>query len=598
MLRALRVGGRSQLSAAIAVVLAGAVATVATVVVVAGSDVLSHPHANAFARGLAVALCVAVGAYTWWWRPDSVLGALVAGIGLSFSLTSLMAFRASLPFTMGRVALAIFVLFTVYVFACFPRDRLGSAVERAFVRGLVLSSAVVWLLALAFAKELPVGGPVAQCSGGCPLNALRLVTTSSTVSDVLDLAVSATTAIAIAGVTVILVGKARSPNQLRRRAVEPLLWIMSATVVAYASYIALRQVGVGGTEVPGAIAIAAFLSMPIGIFVGQIRGRVFAATRLRRLVSTAGRAPVSPQRVETMISEALGDPTLQLALWSPERDGYVDIHGATIHVPTQADDRAVTPVSRDGHLSAVLIHDAGLDFGPGMAEGVAATALMLLENSRLVQELRASRRRITEAAQAERVRLERDLHDGAQQRLVTIQIKLSMARDVEDPDERDAALAELEDDVTAAVEELRRLARGIYPPLLRDRGLGDALRSVVASAPGSVRVRCQGTTRYPFATEAAVYYSVLEATQNALKHAGARAQLKLSLECADTGVSFTLTDDGHGFDVGRRSNGMGMVSMRDRMAAVGGALSVSSTDSGTTVTGHAPARREDGEAES
>jgi signal transduction histidine kinase len=119
---------------------------------------------------------------------------------------------------------------------------------------------------------------------------------------------------------------------------------------------------------------------------------------------------------------------------------------------------------------------------------------------------------------------------------------------------------------------------------------------VVAGAPGSVRVRCRGTARYPFATEAAVYYSVLEATQNALKHAGAGAHLKLSLECADTGVSFRLSDDGRGFDVERRSNGMGMVSMRDRMSAVGGALSVSSTPSGTTVTGHAPARRSDDKA--
>src|SRR4029079_10942155 len=98
---------------AIALVVAGAVATAATVVVVAGSDVLSHPHANAAARGLAISLCVGVGAYPWWRRPASVLGALVAGIGLSFALTSPMAFRASLPFTIGRIALAVFVLFTV-----------------------------------------------------------------------------------------------------------------------------------------------------------------------------------------------------------------------------------------------------------------------------------------------------------------------------------------------------------------------------------------------------------------------------------------------------------------------------------------------------
>src|SRR3954447_491289 len=595
--RALRCAGRSRRRGTIGLVVAGVVATGATVGVVATSDVLSHPHANAGARGLAVALCVAVGAYTWWRRPDTALGALVAAIGLGFSLTSLMAFRGSLPFTLGRIALAVFVVFTVYVFVCFPRDRPGSSLERAFVGALVVANAVVWVLALALVRELPVGGPVAQCSGRCPPNALRVIGASSTVSDAVATAVSATTALAIAGVTVILVGKARSGNQLRRRAVEPLLSIMSATVLAYATYIALRQAGIGGTQVPGAIAIAAFLSMPIGVFVGQIRGRAFAATRLSRLVSTAGSTPVSAQRVESLICDALGDPTLTLALWSPGRDGYVDVRGGAIQLPAPAPDRAVTLVTRDGHPSAALIHDSGLDHGQGMTEGVTSTALMLLENTRLVQELRASRTRISEAAQAERVRLERDLHDGAQQRLVVIQIKLSVAREIDDPEERDVLLAELEEDVTAAVEQLRSLARGIYPPLLRERGLGDALRSAIVGAPGSIRMRCHGTARYRFATEAAVYYSILEATQNALKHAGPGVHVSLAVECADTGVSFTLADDGHGFDVGLESRGMGMVSMRDRMAAVGGALSVSSTAGGTTVTGSAPARLDDPEPE-
>jgi signal transduction histidine kinase len=589
---------RSRGPQAIALVVAGTVASGATVALVAGSDVLTHPHPNAVVRGMAVALFAWVGAYTWWRRPDSALGLLVAGTGLSFSLTSLMALDESLPFTLGRVALALFIVLTAYVFVCFPRDHLGPGVERGFIRALALSSLVVWAVALPLTDKLPQGGPVAQCSRECPRNALRLVSASSTVSDALTAAVSATTALALLGVTVLLVAKARSPDRLRRRAVQPLLLAMSATVLSYALYIAIDQIGVGGTEVLGAIVITAFLSLPLGMLVGQVRGRIFAATRLGQLVATAGDAHVTPERVQSLIADALGDPTLTLLLWSLERGGLVDVHGSPASIPLPTSDRVVTPVSHDGQPVAALIHDRSLDHGQDMTEGIAATALTLLDNARLAEELRASRTRIVKAALDERVRLEHDLHDGAQQRLIAIQIKLSLVRELEDPIERDAVLDELEDDAAAAVDELRDLAHGIYPPLLRERGVADAVSSAASSAPGRVTVRHQGTARYPPATEAAVYFSMLEAMQNALKHAGPDAHIQLSVESAEAGPSFVVADDGQGFDVALRSDGLGLASMRDRMAAIGGALVVNSAPGhGTTVSGTAPARQENEESE-
>jgi signal transduction histidine kinase len=573
----------------------GAVATVVSVTLVAGSDVLTHPHPNAAARGLAVALCTAVGAYTWWQRPGSRLGLLVAGIGLSFSITSLMALAAPVPFTLGRVATAGFVVFTVYVFVCFPRDRLAPGPAAWFVHALVVMTAVLWALALALTAELPVGGPVAQCSGPCPRNAFQLVSEPERVSDALAIAVNALSALGLVGATVALVAKARSPDRLRRRAVEPLLWVMSVAVLSYAVYIALRQAGVAGSEAPGAITIAGFLAMPIGMLVGQIRGRVFAATSLARMVPATGGVPVTAERVERLISDALGDPTLTLLLWSVQRDRYLDARGLPVPAPGDALERTVVPVSRDGRPVAAVIHDPGVDQAQEMTEGIAATALMLLDNARLVEELRASRARIAASAQEERARLERDLHDGAQQRLMAIQIRLSLVREAEDPRERDTLLDELDEDATAAVEELRTLAHGIFPPVLRDRGLADALRSAALRTPMAVSVRCQGTDRYPAATEAAVYFSVLEAMQNALKHSPAGVHLDLSLDCAKGGVSFAVADDGTGFDVELHATGLGLISMRDRMAAVGGALTVSSRPgSGTTVSGRAPARQ-DGE---
>ena len=283
-------------------------------------------------------------------------------------------------------------------------------------------------------------------------------------------------------------------------------------------------------------------------------------------VAIAGDAPVTPPRAERLIADVLGDPSLRLLLWSPEHGGYIDVNGSPTQLPSHLGDRGVTLVSRGGRPVAALVHDSGLNQRRGMSEDVAATALVMLENTRLKE-------RIADAAQQERLRLERDLHDGVQQRLVAIQIKLSLAREMGNPD---GALVEIEENATAALDELRALARGIYPPLLGERGLREALSSTAASAPRPVSVRCTGTTRYPAATEAAVYFSVSEAMQNAIKHAGAGAHLDLSVECTDAGVAFAVADTGIGFDPQLPSLGLGLglglVSMRNRMAAVGGTL--------------------------
>ena len=515
-------GPLSREAGALVMLVAGTVATAGSVVLVARSDVLTHPHANAVARGLAIALCTAVGAYTWWQRPRSRLGLLVTGIGLSLSVTALMAVDAPVPFTLGRVATAGFVLLTVYVFICFPRDHLTPGPAASFVRALVILTTALWVLALALTEELPVGGPVAQCTGACPANAFQLVSTTEAVSQALAIAVNALSALGLVVATGTLVAKARSPDRLRRRAVEPLLWVMSCAVLSYAVYLALRQAGVQGSEAPGAIAIAGFLAMPIGILIGQIRGRLFAATSLARMVAATGSIPVTPERVERLIADALGDPTVTLLLWSPQGECYLDVRGVPVAGTGDAVERTVVPVSLDGRRVAAVVHDPGLDQAQEMTEGIAATALMLLDNTRLVEELRASRARIAETAQGERARLERDLHDGAQQRLMAIQIKLSLIREAVDAREREHAARRARRRRTTAVEELRALAHGIYPPVLRDRGLVDALRSAALRSPTAVSVRCRGTDRYPAATEAAVYFSVLEAMQNALKHSAGR----------------------------------------------------------------------------
>jgi signal transduction histidine kinase len=298
---------------------------------------------------------------------------------------------------------------------------------------------------------------------------------------------------------------------------------------------------------------------------------------------------VTPAHVQELVREALGDPSLVLAFWSPERSAYVGVDGSELTLPADTSERAVTPLIRGGERVAALVHDPSLDEDSGVVDGVAATALLLLEHAQQVDELRASRSRIAVAAEQERLRLERDLHDGAQQRLMTLQIKLAQAQSRAGDGELAARLGEIAEDAAAAVEDLRALGKGIYPTVLRERGLADGLRSVAGTSPVSVRVVDDRVGRCPPAIEAAVYFCCLEAIQNATKHAGTRARVTVTLGRRGQDVAFAVADDGIGFDAAGSAPGIGLISMRDRIGAVGGTLEIDSApERGTVVSGTVP----------
>jgi signal transduction histidine kinase len=234
---------------------------------------------------------------------------------------------------------------------------------------------------------------------------------------------------------------------------------------------------------------------------------------------------------------------------------------------------------------ALALHNARLD---------SALQASLEALRRQADELRASRARIVASADAERRRIERDLHDGAQQRLVGLMVRVEQARELVGADAGAAleALDELKGDLDGALDELRDLAHGIYPPLLSDSGLADALSAAAARAPIPCRVESDGLGRYPRELEAAIYFSCLEALQNSAKHAGrgARAALTIGEEQGD--VVFVVEDDGTGFDPARAGAGAGFTNMRDRLGAIGGQLEVdSSPGAGTRVRGSVPLSR-------
>jgi signal transduction histidine kinase len=578
-----------KLLAVLALTAFGAAATGATVWAVARSPVLDDPTGTAVIRGLFVASYVAVGTYTWWRRPDSRLGLLVAGAGFFYAVTSFNASGSAGPFTFGRLASAALIVYLAYVFLSFPYDRLRSDLERRFIVAFAGATVLLWTLALTLTDELPVPGPFGDCGSRCPDNAIGIAGVSNSLSDAVGLLVTAVTASALGVVALLLLHKARSPARLRRRAIAPLLYSVIALAISYGTFTVLRQVDVSGADSLRGPTAASALAIPVALFVGQVWGRVFAATSLGQLVARFGSEPVSAEEVETLIREALGDPALTLVLWAPEGGAYVDVRGAPAELPTDSREHAVTLVTRQGKPVAALIHDPSLDVAPGVVEGLAATSLMLLENTRLLEELRASRARIVATAQRERLRLERNLHDGAQQRLMTLQIKVAQARERAGQGELGAELDEIGEDAAAAVEELRVLAHGIYPTVLRERGLGDGLGSLADAAPIAVRVVDRGIGRCAPTVEAAIYFCVLEAIQNAIKHGGSEARITVTLEPRGDEIEFTVADDGVGFMPAGKASGFGLMSMHDRIGAVGGVLAVvSSPGQGTVVRGTVP----------
>jgi signal transduction histidine kinase len=213
---------------------------------------------------------------------------------------------------------------------------------------------------------------------------------------------------------------------------------------------------------------------------------------------------------------------------------------------------------------------------------------------RQADELRASRARVVAAADAERRRIERDLHDGAQQHLLALAVNLRLARELadSDPGQARAVFGELAGEVQDALQELRDLAHGIYPPLLVERGLGEGLRSASARAPVPVRLEARGLGRYPPEVETTVYFCCVEALQNVGKHAGAGARATVHVWEEHDGLLFEVTDDGAGFDPAGQPQGGGVTNMSDRLGALGGSLSITSSPAaGTRVAGTVPVDR-------
>ena len=333
------------------------------------------------------------------------------------------------------------------------------------------------------------------------------------------------------------------------------------------------------------------LVFPVGFLLGLLRTRL-ARGSIADLALELGRGvPLGGLR-ETL-ARALRDPTLVLAYPAASGSGYVDPDGQSIDVPGEpVADRGIARLERDGETLAVLAYDPALDQeDPGRVGAVASMARMALENERLaaqvraqLDEVRASRARIVEAGNAERRRIERDLHDGAQQRLVALAMRLDQAR------EGSAGAATLIDETTAellrAVREVRDLARGLHPTILTDAGLAAAVEALAERTPLPVKVAVT-EARFPPEIEAAAYYVVAEGLTNIARYAGA-TEARVEATAKGGRLVVTVTDDGRGG--ADPSSGSGLRGLVDRLAAIDGELQITSrAGDGTTLTAILPA---------
>jgi signal transduction histidine kinase len=339
------------------------------------------------------------------------------------------------------------------------------------------------------------------------------------------------------------------------------------------------------------IGACSLITVPVAFLAGLLRSRLAragVADLFRDLRS------IGPVELQTALARVLGDPQLLLAF--PHGDGFVDAAGRPMTLPDADAGRAVTPVDRDGERVAVLIYDRSLEDDPELVEAIGVAAGVALENRQLhaevterLAELQASRERIVTAADAERRRIERNLHDGAQQRLVTLALQLSLIRREirRDPAEAELLVSSASTELAESLAELRELARGIHPASL-EHGLDVALDALAQRAALPTTAVVDDGPRLPQPVEFAAYFVASEALANVAKHARASAAA-IRLRRNGPDVEITITDDGvGGADPGR---GTGLQGLTDRVEALGGRLDVgTSAEGGTVVTATLPLR--------
>jgi signal transduction histidine kinase len=550
-------------------------------------------------QALIVATPIAVGLYAWRDGTHARFGRLLVLAGAAWFLAALSSSSNEVLYSIGRVSGWTVEAGLVCLILAFPSGRLTTRIDRLLAVAAVAVVAALFLPTALLTETYPAPSQFSTCTADCPQNAFMLLGSEPAWLD--DLVVPLRELLAsliLLAVVVRLADRIRRATRLMRRTLVPVLIFAMLRTLSIAVGFGLRRAGADDSVVTVATTVAELClpAMCIGFLIGLLRWRIQTADSLVTLAHGLRRRGGPAQRRD-LIAATLSDPTVELAFWRGDGgSGWVDADGKPTSLPPPPPGRRATLIFDEEEPVAAVVHDAALSEQRSFVEVVGAYAFVWDDNRRLTErvetsltELRASRARILAAADEERRRIERDLHDGGQQRLVALRIRLELAEELmrQDPARARGMLHLLGGEVEAALDELRSLAAGVYPSLLAARGLPDAIRTAALQSPVPTLVEVDGSDRYSQEIETAAYFCCIEALQNVAKHAPEASSVTISLN-RNGGLRFEVQDDGPGFTLDA-AMGDGLVNMRDRLAAVGGELDINSAPGGgTKVVGTIP----------
>jgi signal transduction histidine kinase len=591
------------------VALAGIAACTAAVAITLSGGQSSNPALDAQIRAALIAAPIAVGLYAWHRENWARFGILLVAAGFAWSLTVFAESNNDVLYSAGRVFGWLVEPFLLYLVLAFPTGRLTTRTEWRLVAGIVTLVALLYLPTALLVDSYPTPSQWSSCDTNCPENAFMLIDSEPGFVDAAILPLRETmTMLLFAGVIAVLVARIRRGTALMRITLVPVLTAAIVHALALIVGLAARRAAPEAqlAEVMAWLVAVSFEGVALGFIAGLWGWRVFENRALRRLAAgLASHPPVlSIGETADLLSQSLDQSLEIVERPREEASGWVDMHGKPVTLASKADPRCLTEIANSNGRVVGVVHDAAFRNDPIFLDVARSSVLKAIENERLGAELRSSlralresRARIVSGADKERQRIERDLHDGAQQSLVALRSRLELAGQLlaQAPARAEQILRDLGADVDEALEQVRSLARGVYPSLLADRGLHEALRAAALRNPVRTMVDTDGVGRYGQEIEAAVYFCCLEAMQNAMKHAAGVETITVSLAVKEN-LLFQVRDDGAGFAPDEAS-GSGITNMRDRIEAVGGALVIETSPAeGTCVSGTVPLSANGGEA--
>ena len=526
---------------------------------------------------------VGVGLIAWWRRPDDRSGVLMVLLGFAWLLRLIGAVATPWASAVGIILGSLPFALLVHLLVTFPGGRITTRPQRWLIGAGYLVTAPLAALQLLLEPNLALTAP----PGLLVADQLELVVEVGPAQQISQVTVAAV----LVAAAVLVVHQWFAAGPARRRTTALTVWggvLIAATVAA--NY--LDVFGHLPSLTPTVLAWPArivLLVWPVALLVGVLRGRLDESA-VGGLVLELGSGLPIPNRLQAVVAATLHDPTARLAYWIPAFGSFVDATGHPVSLTTPEPRRAVSYLQRDGEPIAALEHDAVLGADSPLVAGVMAGVGLAVENERLQVEVRtqlaevvASRSRIVDAVDAARRRIERELRQGVYQQLTTVAAHIDgfwMELDGAPVPSLVRSLDELNADLMTALEELRTLARGIYPVLLSDAGLGPALAALVERSAVAATLVAEPRQRFPEPVERTAYFVVLEALDNADRHAAA-GTVSVAVRVSGSDLVLEVIDDGRG---GADPGGPGLREIADRIAVLGGTLVVDSPpDRGTRV---------------